>query len=215
MVILEQEEKMVDYSCERFIDALASSAAVPGGGGALGVASSMGIALNNMVCNLTIGKKKYAEFEVEIKEILVKGELLQKKLLYIVQLDAAVFKPLSEAYSLPTTTDAEKEFKLNKLSKCSIKASQVPIMAAEMCVEALELTRRIAEIGSKLVISDSACAAELLLASLKCSRYNVIINQSGIIDEKIRVDFISQIDALVVRGKELANEIEEIVVSRM
>ena len=56
-------EKFVKYSLEEFVDALASKAAVPGGGGASALAASLGIALGNMVGEFTVGKKNYADAE--------------------------------------------------------------------------------------------------------------------------------------------------------
>ena len=56
-------------SCERFTELLASSSAVPGGGGASALVGAIAIALGDMVGELTVGKKKYADVEEEIKEL--------------------------------------------------------------------------------------------------------------------------------------------------
>ena len=66
-----------DTAIEPFLDALASSAATPGGGSAAAIIGAMGAALVSMVCNLTIGKKKYAEVEGEMKDVLAKSEALR------------------------------------------------------------------------------------------------------------------------------------------
>ncbi|HET7210605.1 MAG TPA: cyclodeaminase/cyclohydrolase family protein, partial [Methyloceanibacter sp.] len=63
-----------DTAVEPFLDALASSGATPGGGSAAAIIGAMGAALVSMVCNLTIGKKKYAEVEGEMKDVLAKSE---------------------------------------------------------------------------------------------------------------------------------------------
>ncbi len=44
-----------------------------------------------MVCNLTIGKKKYAEYEESVKEILSKAGKLEKDLLKMIDDDAECF----------------------------------------------------------------------------------------------------------------------------
>ena len=62
----EEKNYFKEYSCEEFIDVLASKAAVPGGGGASALVGSIGIALGNMVGSLTVGKKKYKDVEEEI-----------------------------------------------------------------------------------------------------------------------------------------------------
>ena len=58
---------MRDYTIERFLDELSSKAAVPGGGGASALAGALGAALGNMVCYLTIGKKKFLAYTEELE----------------------------------------------------------------------------------------------------------------------------------------------------
>ena len=57
---------------EEFAAELSSKSPVPGGGGTSALAGALGNAQGQMVANLTIGKKKYAAVEDEIKEILKK-----------------------------------------------------------------------------------------------------------------------------------------------
>ena len=58
--------RISEKTCIEFVDVLASKSAVPGGGGAAALVGAIGMALGSMVCNLTIGKKKYAEYEESI-----------------------------------------------------------------------------------------------------------------------------------------------------
>ena len=51
--------KISEKTCVEFVNLLASKSAVPGGGGAAALVGAIGMALGSMVCNLTIGKKKY------------------------------------------------------------------------------------------------------------------------------------------------------------
>ena len=98
-------------SCEDFIEELASKAPVPGGGGASAFVGAVGVALGNMVANLTIGKKKYADVEDELIVLREKAYVLQKELLLLIEKDAKVFEPLAAAYKLPKETEEEKAYK--------------------------------------------------------------------------------------------------------
>lgn len=100
-------EKFVKYSLEEFVDALASKAAVPGGGGASALAASLGIALGNMVGEFTVGKKKYADAEEELRACMVRAKDLSRKFLNCIERDAAAFEPLSKAYAIPRMTKIE------------------------------------------------------------------------------------------------------------
>ena len=68
----------------------------------------MGAALVSMVCNLTIGKKKYAEVEGEMQDVLAKTEALRKKLTGMIQDDVKAFDAVMGAYGMPKETDADK-----------------------------------------------------------------------------------------------------------
>ena len=109
---------MVDQTCSAFIEVLASKAPVPGGGGAAAMGGAIGMALSNMVGNLTVGKKKYADVEGEVKELVAKGEDVIVKLKRLVDKDAEVFEPLSKAYGLPKSTPEEVKFKEETMENC-------------------------------------------------------------------------------------------------
>lgn len=86
--------------CNEFVEALGSKAPVPGGGGASALVGAVGTALGNMVGALTVGKKKYADVEEEMKELMAKATTLQDELLHLIERDAEVFEPLSKAYGM-------------------------------------------------------------------------------------------------------------------
>ncbi len=173
-------DKLIDLSCRDFVAALGSSAAVPGGGGAAGLGGAVGMALINMVIRLTIGKKKYAQYEGELQELLQKGEALQEEILQRVDADAEAFEPLSKAYALPKGTDEEKAKKAEVLSAAAIDACNVPLEVASLLVQGMGIAKRVAEIGSLLVISDVACGVEMMCAAVKCAEQNVRINLGSI-----------------------------------
>ena len=207
-------DKLIDLSCRDFVAALGSSAPVPGGGGAVGMGGAMGMALVNMVINLTIGKKKYAEYESELKELLVRGEALQEDILQVVDGDAAVFEPLSKAYGLPKNTDEEKAEKARVISEAAIQACDVPLRAASLLVQGLTLAKRVAEIGSLLVISDVACGAEMLCAAVKCAQENVKINLGSIKDEEYVKGAAEGIEDLVFEAEMKKSQVLQTVANR-
>ena len=91
-----------------FLEVLSSKAPVPGGGGASAIGGAMGNALGQMVANLTIGKKRYADVGEEIRGLLEKMEGMQQAFLQLADEDARVFAPLAAAYSLPAGTEEER-----------------------------------------------------------------------------------------------------------
>ena len=93
---------------QEFLDVLSSKEPVPGGGGASALAGALGNALGQMVANLTIGKKKYALVEDEIKELAERMKGIQGQFSALADQDAKVFAPLAKCYSLPSGTEEER-----------------------------------------------------------------------------------------------------------
>ena len=91
-----------------YLEALSSKAPVPGGGGASAVCGALGVALGEMVGNLTVGKKKYAQWEPEVKECLLRLEAARGQFMELSDEDARVFEPLSKAYGIKAETEEEK-----------------------------------------------------------------------------------------------------------
>lgn len=166
----------IDLSCAEFTEKLASKSPTPGGGGAAALAGALAASLCSMVGNLTIGKKKYADVEAEITELTNKVNEYRKELLKLVGEDAAVFEPLSKAYSLPKETEEEKAEKERVMEECLNAACRVPVKIIEVCCRILGLVDTFAKKGSVLAVSDAACAASLAKSALQCASLNVYIN---------------------------------------
>ena len=190
-------EKIAQKSCVDFIEVLASKAAVPGGGGAAALAGAIGMALGSMVCNLTTGKKKYAQYEEAIQEILEKAAKLEEELLSMIDKDAEGFFPLSKAYGLPTTTEEEKQYKAETMEKCLKVACEVPMNIVRLCYDSIKLHEELVDKGSKLAISDVGCGVQCLRAAILSGQLNVIINVNSMKDreyaEKIEKECNQQI----------------------
>ncbi len=199
--------KMIHGSCVEFIDELASKRAVPGGGGAAALTGAIGTALASMVVNLTLGKKKYAEFEDANKEIMSKALKIQEELMEMVDLDAEHFLPLSKAYGLPKETEEEKKFKEETLEKCTIMACGVPVDIVVKSYEAIVLHKELVNKGSKLAISDVGVGVQCLRAALISGWLNVLININSIKSEEFVKKINEEIKPLVAKGIALADEV--------
>lgn len=210
-----EEKDLMALSCREFADQTASAAPTPGGGGAAAYAGALGMALVNMVSRLTLGKKKYADVQVEVAELLDKGEQIREALLATAQADADAFVPLAAAYALPSGTDEEKAAKAAELSERSHIAASIPLMGAEIAVQGLEIAQRIAEIGSRLVISDAACGAALLLAAVKSFDFTVRINLGAVQDKKFTDGAAQDMAALVTRAAALEAEARRLADERL
>ncbi len=175
---------LLEQTITSFLDDLASDAPAPGGGAAAALSGAMGAALVSMVCRLTIGKKKYADVESEMKAALERSEELRKKLMQYAEEDAEAFGTVGKAYGMPKKTEEEKAARSKAIQEALKVAEAAPMKTAEACAEVLELSALIAEKGNKNVISDSGSAAMLAIGGLMSAAYNAKVNLNWIKDEE-------------------------------
>ena len=169
---------LMDSSCREFVAALASNAPTPGGGGAAALVGAIGTALGNMVGALTVGKKKYAGVEAEIRELMGECDSLRSALLDQVAADAECFAPLARAYSIPKDDPGREA----ALEEATLNACTAPLEIMRLCARAIECAAQFAEKGSRLALSDAGCAAILCKAVLQAASLNVFINTGALRD---------------------------------
>ena len=190
-----------------FLNVLASKEPVPGGGGACGYVAAVGMSLGNMVLALTTGKKKYAEYQEEIEELIVKATDLTKRLAECMDKDAESFKPLAAAYGLPKDTEEQLEHRNKVMENALLIASEAPLSMMELIVEAIKLIDRISVIGSRLAISDAGVGITMCEAAMKGASLNVFINTKLMKNIDVAEDMNTKADELVITGNELADKV--------
>ena len=198
--------KLTDLTSKDFLTALASSAPAPGGGGGAATAGALAAALASMVCNLTIGKEKFAAQECEVKALLQEAEQVRQDLLALVEDDAAVFNSFMACYKLPKTTDAEKAARTAAIRKAAKQAAEVPLAIARASYKVLQLAHRLVIIGNPGVITDGACSALLARAALRCAEYNVRINLGLTKDEAYNEQVAAELNKLLKTAEELEEQ---------
>ena len=191
---------MLDKSCTEFLDELSSKAPVPGGGGASALVGAVGMALGSMVGNLTLGKKKYAAVEEDIKRLQKKSEEISIRLKELVAEDARVFEPLSDAYRMPSNTEEEKQAKEAAMQNSLIAAAQVPLEIAEYALAALYLLEEYAEKGSTLAVSDAGVGALFCKAAIQGAGLNVLINTGMMKDPEIKTRIENKLNEIETAG---------------
>jgi methenyltetrahydrofolate cyclohydrolase len=206
---------MAENSCSYFLDVLASKAPVPGGGGAAAMGGAIGMALSNMVGNLTTGKKKFADVEDEVQSLLAQGSAIIEDLKTLVDRDAEVFEPLSVAYGLPKDTPEEAAHKAKVMEECSIQACSVPMEIMRKAYAGIKIHQRMGQIGTKLAISDVGCGVVFLKAALISGQLNVLINLGAIKDEKFVEAARNEMKQLLAEGSKIADETLALVVEKI
>ncbi len=202
------EERAFDVNVLGFLDSLASSAPAPGGGSAAALGGAMGAALVSMVCNLTIGKERYADVQAEMHDTLDRVEALRHELQELAQADLEAFNRLSAAYKLPRTTDADIAIRRDGIQASLRRATEVPLRTARAAAAILPLCPGVAERGNQAAVSDIGVAALLAHAAVRSALMNVEINLRLLEDPIYKRQVRSEVERLT---EGLAAEAERIV----
>ena len=157
----------------KYLDDLSAKLAAPGGGSAAALNAAMGASLISMVVNFTLGKPKYAEFVVELNDILVKAEKLRRDFLNLVDLDVVAYE-----------------------SKDMKKALDVPLALSRLCCEAAQLCPPLIKKGNINLISDVAVAAVFLESAFVAATFNVEINLKSLGQQELTLRIRKELDQM-------------------
>jgi len=204
-----------DKTLQQFLDELASKSPTPGGGAAAALAGALSAALTAMVCHLTLGKKKFAAVEVEMKIILDKAETLRMRFTELIDEDDAAFSALMDAFKLPKETEAQQRLRSDAVQEATKLAALVPLEMMHLCCELLPLTQAGAVKGNPQVISDAGVAAILAAAAAQSAALNVHINLLGIKDRKWAEDKFAQMNRMLKEVRESSDTVMKIVAKVM
>lgn len=204
-----------NQTIDQFLEVLSSKQPVPGGGGASALGGALGTALGLMVGNLTVGKKKYAAVEVDVKAGMAKLQALQLEMVQLADDDAKVFAPLAAAYSLPTGTEEEKAYKAAVMEENLLAASLVPVKIMEAAVSALEVLEELEQKGSVMAVSDVGVAVQFIRTALTGAVMNVYINTKSMKNLDKANELNDKAEALLEYGTVKADEIYGKVLTRL
>ncbi len=204
-----------DKSIQEFLDELASKQATPGGGSAAAVLGAQSAALISMICNLTIGKEKYANVEEDMKYLLKQSEALREELTVMIKADVDVFDKLMASYGLPKNTDEEKQLRSVQIQTVLKEATAVPLECAKACAKIIKLSRVAAEKGNTGVISDAGVAVMSGFSGLKSAALNVYINAGSIKDKEFANSALADLEKIMDGAETQTEEIYQIVKAKL
>ena len=183
--------KLIDMKVNEYLDVLKSDAPAPGGGSAGALAAAQGVALVAMVCDLTLGKEKYMEYQDVCAYAKAEAEELYGKLVESIDKDTEAFNLVSAAFKMPKGTEEEKAARSKAIADGTLVATEVPFETMMLCAEGLKVTEMIVGKSNPNAASDLGVAALNLLSGVKGAWLNVLINLPGVKDEALKAKFLT------------------------
>ncbi|MDQ6690429.1 MAG: cyclodeaminase/cyclohydrolase family protein, partial [Gemmatimonadota bacterium] len=216
--VLERQVREVmsgGESVSGFVASVASSNPVPGGGSVAAHAGALAAALVQMVAGLTIGKKKYAAVDAEMKEAALKAVSLGNTLASLVKRDADAYSLVSEAYKLPKEPADAAARRTDAVTNALLKAAEVPLETARASVEVAKLALLVAEKGNTNAVTDAGVAALLAQAACKGAAYNVRVNVKALDDASKGAALAAESSRLVKQASDLAEKTASLVAASL
>lgn len=202
-------EKMADgglatLSVEELLRRLASGDPTPGGGSASALVGALGASLVSMVCNLTLGRERYAEFAAEARALQAEADALRERLQQGIDEDAAAYDRVIATYRLPRGTDDEKAARTAAIQTATHEAALVPLVLVEASATVIDLAERALGKTNPNAASDLAVAALLGVAGMDGAAANVEVNLASLKDEQVKAEIADRLAKARAGGREQA-----------
>ena len=205
----------LELSFQNYLDELSSSSPTPGGGNVAALCGVLASSLGIMVCNLTIGKKKYSDFELEAAEIKEKLTAHKNEFLEFAEKDNEAFEKVMEAFKLPKDTSEQKAIRQEKIQAATLDAAVVPANVLRKCKETIYLIKIISERGNQISLSDAGVASSLLSTAAEGAFFNILINCSSLTNQITAKEFIKGNEILYKEVKEMSGYITTSIINKL
>ena len=201
---------MKNMTIQEFAMQTASNEPVPGGGSISALAGSLAAALTEMVAGLTIGKKKYADVEEEMKEAVEPMKAVCAQLLDDIKRDSESFDQYMQALTLPKETEEEKAARTEAMQNGLKAAVEVPLSVAKAACGILPYAETMVVKGNKTAVTDALVATMMARTAVLGAGFNVKINLESIKDQ----EYVDRIGKVVAELEKQAIEQEKKILAQ-
>ena len=170
---------------EGFAAALASDSPTPGGGSAAAAALALGAALVGMSARLTLARKRYRPVHAEMEQIVAWVDAIRADALALIEVDAAAYAGLLEAYRLPRVPKAARD---EAIATAALEASRVPAAVGDLALEVIDLAIMAVTTANPHVRSDAAAGAALARGAMRICEMNIAANLGSVADDDTRAE---------------------------
>ena len=187
---------LTELTVKDFLNKVAGSDPVPGGGSIASLSGALASALAAMVANLTIGKKKYAEVQEDMQAIAQEAEELMTAFTADIDRDSDAYDRVFACFKMPKDTDEEKVARSTAIQEATKYAAQVPL---EVARRACTLMPRIAEValkGNQNAVTDACVAMMSARNAVLAAVLNVRINLTSLKDAELVARLQAEADGL-------------------
>ncbi len=186
----------LNKSLQTYLNEVASDSPTPGGGNVAAFSGALACSLGIMVCNLSIGKKKYADVEEELKDVRFQLDNFKNKFIQLAEEDNEAFNKVMAAFKLPKETDEQRVLRENKIEEATLGAAVVPGSVIKVCKNVMPSIHLVAKKGNQNSLSDAGVAVSLLKSAAQGAMLNVLINCNALKDQNDANDMLMKTELI-------------------
>lgn len=202
---------LTELTVKDFLNKVAGSDPVPGGGSIAALNGAIASALAAMVANLTIGKKNYADCEELMKQIAERAAGLKEEFVADVDRDSEAYDRVFACFKMPKATDEEKAARSAAIQEATKFAAQVPMEVARRAYGLMVTIAQVARKGNQNAVTDACVAMMAARSAVLAALMNVRINLGSLKDKEFALAMQAEADGLeqqaLAKEKELLDEI--------
>ena len=202
---------LTELTVKDFLNKVAGSDPVPGGGSIAALNGAIASALAAMVANLTIGKKNYADCEEQMKQIAERAAGLKEEFVADVDRDSEAYDRVFACFKMPKATDEEKAARSAAIQEATKFAAQVPMEVARRAYGLMDTIAQVARKGNQNAVTDACVAMMAARSAVLAALMNVRINLGSLKDKEFALAMQAEADGLeqqaLAKEKELLDEI--------
>jgi formiminotetrahydrofolate cyclodeaminase len=209
---VQAPESFRDLTVAAFVQRLASSEPVPGGGSAAAIAGSLAAALVAMVAQLS--RRQQLQEHSHLHDFAeAEGQRLAARLLQLADDDAAAYAAYATANRLPRSTQEESDLRAAARRRAAKGASEVPLATVEACLSVVKTAEALAGRCNINASSDLAVASLLAEAAADGAAENVRVNLPAVGDEQWARETERRVEQLIGELTTVATSCRAVVAS--
>lgn len=204
---------LADLIVKDFLDKVACSDPVPGGGSIAALNGALASALSTMVARLTVGKKGYEVSEELMQHAQTITLRLLDEFIALIDKDSEAYNDVFACFKLPKATDEEKAARSAAIQEATKKAALIPLEVARKALDMMTIIADVAHLGNRNAITDACVAMMSARSAVLGALLNVRINLGSLKDQEFVQQLQTEADkieqAACQREKEILDAVNQ------
>lgn len=198
---------LAELTVKEFLNKVAGSDPVPGGGSIAALNGGVAASLAAMVANLTIGKKGYEEVADSMKKIA--ATMLEQQSVFTADIDrdSEAYDRVFACFKMPKSTDEEKAARSAAIQEAAKHAAWVPMQVARNAYALMPLIAEVARKGNRNAVTDACVAMMAARSAVWGALLNVRINLGSLKDKELAAQLQAEADELEQKAGDCEREL--------